>query len=91
MALLLILLSFSYTGDPIVKVVAVDKDDPHTSNGMVTYRILSQKPSESGIDLFDINPLNGMLSVKALGLDREVSILCRFPPLFRYQFITADH
>lgn len=52
----------------------MDKDDPHTSNAMVTYRILSQKPNNSGIDLFDINPLSGMLSVKALGLDREVSI-----------------
>lgn len=62
-------------------MVAVDKDDPHTSNAMVTYRILSQKPNESGIDLFDINPLSGMLSVKALGLDREVSIQRHSPQL----------
>lgn len=59
-------------GDQIIKVVAVDKDDPQTTNAIVRYRILTQKPNESGIDLFAINPVSGMLSVKALGLDREI-------------------
>lgn len=52
----------------------MDKDDPQTTNAIVRYRILTQKPNESGIDLFAINPVSGMLSVKALGLDREVSV-----------------
>lgn len=52
----------------------MDKDDPQTNNAIVRYRILSQNPNESGMDLFAINPVSGMLSVKALGLDREVSV-----------------
>lgn len=51
----------------------MDKDDPQTNNAIVRYRILTQKPNASGTDLFAINPVSGMLSVKALGLDREVS------------------
>lgn len=62
-------------------MVAVDKDDPHTSNAIVRYRILTQMPNDSGLDLFVINPVSGMLTVKALGLDREVGVQHHSPLL----------
>lgn len=72
-------------------MVAVDKDDPHTSNAIVRYRILTQKPNESGKDLFAINPVSGMLSVKALGLDREVSVRRHSPKTPPFSLITLGH
>lgn len=68
----------------------MDEDDPHTSNAIVRYKILAQKPHESGIDLFAINSVSGMLSVKALGLDREVSVRQHSPQLPPYLPITPD-
>ncbi|KAK1887912.1 Cadherin-1 [Dissostichus eleginoides] len=56
------------TGESVIKVVAVDKDDPQTNNAMVRYSIKAQMPTE---DMFAINPVSGVIRVKAGVLDRE--------------------
>lgn len=60
----------SKTGDSIIKVTAVDEDDPQTNNAVIRYRIKAQTPT---LDMFAVNPVSGMISVKAGGLDREVT------------------
>uniref|UniRef100_H3DKS3 Cadherin-1 n=1 Tax=Tetraodon nigroviridis TaxID=99883 RepID=H3DKS3_TETNG len=57
-------------GDSVIKVTAVDQDDPHTTNAIIRYRITAQRPQTSG-GMFDIDPVSGRIGVKAPGLDRE--------------------
>lgn len=61
------------SGDSIIKVSAVDQDDPHTSNAIIRYKITAERPQTGEGGLFDINPVSGVIRVKASGLDREVT------------------
>lgn len=51
----------------------MDRDDPHTSNAIIRYRIAAQRPQTSEGGVFDINPVSGVIGVKTSGLDREVT------------------
>ncbi|CAG11381.1 unnamed protein product, partial [Tetraodon nigroviridis] len=66
-------------GDSVIKVTAVDQDDPHTTNAIIRYRITAQRPQTSG-GMFDIDPVSGRIGVKAPGLDREVTAMCTCGP-----------
>lgn len=80
---------FPTSGDSIMKVTAVDKDDPDTSNAIIRYQITAQHPRTSERDVFAINPASGVISVKASELDREVTMYWRipaFPVQVRHRF-----
>lgn len=51
----------------------MDQDDPHTRNAIIRYKITAQRPQTSQGGLFGINPVSGVIAVKAAGLDREVT------------------
>ncbi|XP_049431156.1 B-cadherin-like [Epinephelus fuscoguttatus] len=68
-------------GDSIMKATAEDKDDPRTNNAILRYKIKDQVPNEG---MFDINPVSGLISVAAGGLDRETQ------PEYKLIIQTAD-
>lgn len=70
---------FPTSGDSIMKVTAMDKDDPDTSNAIIRYQITAQHPRTSERDVFAINPASGVISLKASELDREVTMYWRIP------------
>ncbi|XP_062246180.1 B-cadherin-like isoform X2 [Platichthys flesus] len=57
--------------ESVLKVTAEDKDDPEMSNAIIKYQIKNQTPQIPRGDMFTINPLSGLISVAAGGLDRE--------------------
>lgn len=68
-------------GFEFMTITATDADDPNTDNADIRYSIISQIPPEPSPNMFAINPISGVISVNADGLDREVSAQIRF---YRY-------
>ncbi|XP_060132011.1 cadherin-1 [Zootoca vivipara] len=59
-------------GTPVMQVSATDKDDAvNTYNGVITYYIISQEPTQPYSQMFTINNETGWISVITTGLDRE--------------------
>lgn len=56
----------------MIKVVATDDDEPNNYNSDIRYAILNQEPKLPSDNMFVINPVTGVIRVKAGGLDREV-------------------
>ncbi|XP_007893279.1 cadherin-2 isoform X2 [Callorhinchus milii] len=61
----------SKPGTYVMTVTSVDADDPHSSNGILRYKILSQTPSSPSSNMFTINNETGAIVTVAAGLDRE--------------------
>lgn len=69
------LLTCHSTDFDVIKVVAIDLDQPNTDNSDIRFRIISQDPELPIGSLFVINPVTGVIRVNADGLDREVRLL----------------
>ncbi|XP_043350752.1 B-cadherin isoform X2 [Dermochelys coriacea] len=60
-------------GTSVMQVTATDADDSVNSyNGVIAYSILQQIPEKPHSQMFTINSENGIISVIATGLDREM-------------------
>lgn len=53
-------------------ISATDADDPKTENANIRYSIISQDPALPQPNMFDIDPVSGVIQVNAEGFDREV-------------------
>lgn len=65
-------------GFEFMTISATDTDDPKTENGEIRYSIISQDPALPQPNMFEINPISGVIHVKSEGLDREVRSETRF-------------
>uniref|UniRef100_A0A667XHA0 Cadherin-1 n=1 Tax=Myripristis murdjan TaxID=586833 RepID=A0A667XHA0_9TELE len=59
-------------GFEVIKVEATDMDEPGNANSDIRYRILKQEPELPSGNMFEINPVSGVIRVNSRGLDREV-------------------
>uniref|UniRef100_A0A667X6B9 Cadherin-1 n=1 Tax=Myripristis murdjan TaxID=586833 RepID=A0A667X6B9_9TELE len=58
-------------GFEVIKVEATDMDEPGNANSDIRYRILKQEPELPSGNMFEINPVSGVIRVNSRGLDRE--------------------
>ncbi|XP_060767456.1 B-cadherin-like [Neoarius graeffei] len=61
----------SKIGFEFMTVSATDADEQGSDNADVRYSINNQEPPEPSSNMFTINPISGVISVNADGLDRE--------------------
>uniref|UniRef100_S4RZA2 Cadherin domain-containing protein n=1 Tax=Petromyzon marinus TaxID=7757 RepID=S4RZA2_PETMA len=60
-------LEHSQVGTTVMKIIAMDADDPKTMNGQVQYELIS------GSNIFSLDKLTGTVKVASAVLDREVT------------------
>uniref|UniRef100_A0A671PA71 Si:ch73-74h11.1 n=1 Tax=Sinocyclocheilus anshuiensis TaxID=1608454 RepID=A0A671PA71_9TELE len=60
----------SKIGNPVMRIVATDADEPDTINSKIAYSLLRQTPAESG-HMFSIDKTTGIVYVQEKTLDRE--------------------
>lgn len=60
-------------GFEFMTISATDADDPNTDNADIRYSIVSQTPLEPSPNMFEINPVSGVIRLNAEGLDSKVS------------------
>uniref|UniRef100_A0A673NI35 Si:ch73-74h11.1 n=1 Tax=Sinocyclocheilus rhinocerous TaxID=307959 RepID=A0A673NI35_9TELE len=60
----------SKIGNPVMRIVATDADEPDTINSKIAYSLLRQPPAEPG-HMFSIDKTIGIVYVKEKTLDRE--------------------
>ncbi|XP_077371878.1 B-cadherin [Festucalex cinctus] len=58
-------------GESFMRITAVDKDAPNTDNADIRYRLKTQMAHRPIDKMFSINPVSGLISTIAEGLDRE--------------------
>uniref|UniRef100_S4RBT7 Cadherin domain-containing protein n=1 Tax=Petromyzon marinus TaxID=7757 RepID=S4RBT7_PETMA len=68
----------SEPGALVMRVGALDADDPNTDNGDLRFSILDQSPEQPEASMFSIDPHTGDIRTVTVGLDRETS--CALPP-----------
>ncbi|KAF4094397.1 hypothetical protein AMELA_G00014620 [Ameiurus melas] len=61
----------SKIGFEFMTITATDADDPNTDNADIRYSVISQDPALPQPNMFEINPISGVIHVKSEGLDRE--------------------
>ncbi|XP_077424991.1 cadherin-1-like isoform X3 [Vanacampus margaritifer] len=59
-------------GESFMSITAEDKDAPNTDNADIRYRLKTQKTHGPKDKMFSINPVSGLISTMAVGLDREM-------------------
>jgi len=77
-------LSTSPLGTTVMRMTALDADDPSTDNAVLRYNILKQTPTKPSPNMFYIDPEKGdiVTVVSPVLLDREVSFLSQDILLF---------
>lgn len=53
-------------------ISATDADDPKTENANIGYSIISQDPALPQANMFEIDPISGVIQVNADRFEREV-------------------
>lgn len=75
-------------GSPVIRVFALDRDDPASPNADLYYTLVSQIPNKQHVAFFQINHQTGEISTTEQGERRflflpAASVICPSPPVIR--------